>query len=172
MKRLLVTFLFLSLGACSSYSVRDAGDGVYYAESPPSYVYVDGWVGFGYAGPYAWSWYHPVWYSPLAGGHYYWSWASGSAPLITERGRGVNRAMLPGAPIMPGQLAVLPVDSRFAYKSVSGRGKSGKYGGYAGKPGSRSSQRMSSASRSAPRAPSVNRGVRPSPVPRNSQHEY
>lgn len=74
MKRITAMLAGLLLAACSGYpyAVRDGGDGVYYAESPPVYTYVDGYFGFPYYGPYAWSWYYPLWYAPLTGPHYSW----------------------------------------------------------------------------------------------------
>lgn len=75
MKKPIVAILSsLLLAACSGYpyAVRDGGDGVYYAESPPVYTYVDGYFGFPYYGPYDWSWYYPLWYAPLTGPHYSW----------------------------------------------------------------------------------------------------
>jgi hypothetical protein len=74
MKPIVAMLAGLLLAACSGYpyAVRDGGDGVYYADSPPVYTYVDGYFGFPYYGPYAWSWYYPLWYAPLAGPHYSW----------------------------------------------------------------------------------------------------
>ena len=57
MNRVFTIFLLLFLAGCATYDVKDAGDGVYYAESPPVYTYVDAW---------------PMWY----GGFYYPSYAS------------------------------------------------------------------------------------------------
>lgn len=74
MKRLptiLVSVLLAASVACS-YPIKDAGDGVYYASSPPIYTYVNGYFGFPYYGPYSWAWYHPVWYSPYNCNHYSW----------------------------------------------------------------------------------------------------
>lgn len=74
MKRLytiLLSILLAATAACS-YPIKDGGDGVYYAESPPIYTYVDGYFGFPYYGPYSWVWYHPVWYSPYNCNHYSW----------------------------------------------------------------------------------------------------
>lgn len=74
MKRLpaiLSCILFAGIAGCS-YPIKDAGDGVYYASSPPIYTYVDGYFGFPYYGPYSWAWYHPVWYSPYNCNHYSW----------------------------------------------------------------------------------------------------
>ena len=66
--------LALALAGCTTYpyDVRDGGDGVYYADSPPVYRYVDFYFGFPYYGPYSWSWYYPVWHAPIAGSHYSW----------------------------------------------------------------------------------------------------
>lgn len=52
------TIIILALVAgCSTYDVKDAGDGVYYAESPPEYTYVDS---------YRWpSWYGGFYYYPF-----------------------------------------------------------------------------------------------------------
>lgn len=74
MKRLYTILLSILLAAsvACSYPIKDAGDGVYYASSPPIYTYVDGYFGFPYYGPYSWAWYHPVWYSPYNCNHYSW----------------------------------------------------------------------------------------------------
>lgn len=74
MKRLpsiLMCILATAIAGCS-YPIKDAGDGVYYASSPPIYTYVDGYFGFPYYGPYSWSWYHPIWYAPIYCDHYSW----------------------------------------------------------------------------------------------------
>ncbi|MEE4218733.1 MAG: hypothetical protein V2I48_14050 [Xanthomonadales bacterium] len=74
MKRLpsiLMSILAAAIAGCS-YPIKDAGDGVYYASSPPIYTYVDGYFGFPYYGPYSWSWYHPTWYAPIYCDHYSW----------------------------------------------------------------------------------------------------
>lgn len=74
MKRLasiLLCILAAAIAGCS-YPIKDAGDGVYYASSPPIYTYVDGYFGFPYYGPYSWSWYHPTWYAPIYCDHYSW----------------------------------------------------------------------------------------------------
>ena len=74
MKRLYALIPVLLLAGCMTYpyDVRDGGDGVYYADSPPTYSYVDLHFGFPYYGPYAWWWYDPVWYAPFANSHYSW----------------------------------------------------------------------------------------------------
>ena len=72
MKRAAYILILFLLSSCTSYNyvVKDGGDGVYYAESPPVYTYVDGYFGFPYFGPYSGYWYNPIWYSPLLGPHY------------------------------------------------------------------------------------------------------
>ena len=74
MKRAVYILILFLLSSCTSYNyvVKDGGDGVYYAESPPVYTYVDGYFGFPYFGPYSGYWYNPIWYSPLLGHHYSW----------------------------------------------------------------------------------------------------
>ena len=74
MKRYALIFVLALLSGCAGYSypVKDGGDGVYYAESPPVYTYVGGYYGFSYYGPYSGYWYHPIWYSPVMGPHYSW----------------------------------------------------------------------------------------------------
>lgn len=66
--------LAVFLAGCTTYpyEVKDGGDGVYYAASPPVYRYVDTYFGFPYYGPYSWSWYYPIWHAPIAGPHYSW----------------------------------------------------------------------------------------------------
>lgn len=172
MKRAWPIVLMLILSACSGPTLRDGGDGVYYASSPPAYVYVDSYVGFRYFGPYAWSWYHPVWYSPLAGGHYYWRWTSGSAPLISDKGGLRHHDLLPGSPLTPGQLAVVPVESRVSVKNRFYDKPRRKFAGSAKSPG-KADSRQSSYSMRRPMAPSTtSRMARPSSAPRNSEHEH
>ena len=74
MKRAALIVVLALLSGCASYSypIKDGGDGVYYAESPPVYTYVGGYYGFSYYGPYSGYWYHPIWYSPVMGPHYSW----------------------------------------------------------------------------------------------------
>lgn len=74
MKRVALIIVLALLSGCASYSypIKDGGDGVYYAESPPVYTYVGGYYGFSYYGPYSGYWYHPIWYSPVMGPHYSW----------------------------------------------------------------------------------------------------
>jgi hypothetical protein len=111
MKPIVAIFAGLLLAACSGYpyAVRDGGDGVYFAESPPVYTYVDGYFGFPYYGPYAWSWYYPLWYAPLAGPHYSWyrppyHW---SHPF---HGMADRYAYLPVKRKNPAQAGALPAD--------------------------------------------------------------
>lgn len=60
------------LAGCSTYEIKDAGDGVYYAESPPVYTYVDsyGWP-FWYSNFYYTS-YRPCRYSPYMTNYCHW----------------------------------------------------------------------------------------------------
>ncbi len=62
------------VSACASYNypVYDAGDGVYYASSPPTYTFVDPYPGFSYYSPYFYPYYFSVWYSPWYRHHYGW----------------------------------------------------------------------------------------------------
>ena len=66
MKRIPALLIISLLAACSTYEVKDAGDGVYYAESPPEYSYV-----YNYSWP---SWYsrtyYPFYSTCWYGGHY------------------------------------------------------------------------------------------------------
>lgn len=66
MRKIAATFILIFLAACSTYQVRDAGDGVYYAESPPEYSYVYS-HGYGWPSWYS-SYYYPFysscWYAP------------------------------------------------------------------------------------------------------------
>ena len=57
-KRIPAVLILSLLTACSTYEVKDAGDGVYYAESPPEYSYVYS-SGYGFGWPY---WYGPTYY--------------------------------------------------------------------------------------------------------------
>lgn len=76
MKRFLTILLSLGLSACAGYPypVQDAGDGVYYAASPPDYQYVSGY-GYGsynyFYTPYYYPYYFSLWSSPLIEAHYY-----------------------------------------------------------------------------------------------------
>ncbi|MEE4294461.1 MAG: hypothetical protein V2I79_10900 [Xanthomonadales bacterium] len=172
MKRAWPILLILVFSACSGPTLRDGGDGVYYASSPPAYVYVDSYVGFRYFGPYAWSWYHPVWYSPLAGGHYYWRWATGAAPLISGKDRLRHHDFLPGSPVAPGQLAVVPVDSRVSMKNRFHDNTRRKYAGSAKSPSRIHSHQSSHSMRRATAPSTTSRMARPSSAPRNSEHEH
>lgn len=74
MKNFSFTILLVLLSACTSYSypVQDAGDGVYYAASPPNITYVNGYSNFNYYySPYFYPYYFSVWHSPLIDQHYY-----------------------------------------------------------------------------------------------------
>jgi hypothetical protein len=69
MRTIALTFILTFLTACSTYQIKDAGEGVYYAESPPEYSYV-------YGHGYGW----PSWY----GSYYYPFYSScGYAPYIS-----------------------------------------------------------------------------------------
>ena len=74
MKRFMTILLSLGLCACAGYPypVQDAGDGVYYAASPPDYQYVSGY-GYGnyFYTPYYYPYYFSLWSSPLIEAHYY-----------------------------------------------------------------------------------------------------
>ena len=116
MKMFAAILLTVLLAGCTGYGypVRDGGDGVYYASSPPVYTYVDGYFGFPYYGPYSWSWYYPVWYTPLAGPHYSWYrsygfWAMTGAPY---RPPTISDKSEPPAPVDSGPdvRPIMPVD--------------------------------------------------------------
>ena len=75
-KRIPAIFIFTLLAACSTYEVKDAGDGVYYAESPPEYSYVYS-SGYGFGWPYWYgSYYYPFysscWYAPYVSSYCAW----------------------------------------------------------------------------------------------------
>lgn len=140
-KPFLAMFAGLWLAACSyPYAVRDGGDGVYYAESPPAYTYVDGYFGFPYYGPYSWSWYYPLWYTPLAGPHYSWYrptyyWGD---PFNGFGGRYAYVPVKRQAPVrsndVPGGPAVVPLPPA-DFRAVTVRPpKSGRYVKHAGYP--------------------------------------
>jgi hypothetical protein len=126
MKALLLIVSALLLSACSGYpyTVKDGGDGVYYAESPPTYTYVDGFYGFPYYGPYRWSWYYPVWYAPLPGPHYswyrpyhYWCHPFQGVPVryaVHEPAAATLPTQAKQQPPAPGLYPVLPTDLRSA----------------------------------------------------------
>ena len=57
MKGIPALLIITLLTACANYQVKDAGDGVYYAESPPEYTYVNAY-GFGWTNWYG-SFYSP-----------------------------------------------------------------------------------------------------------------
>jgi hypothetical protein len=74
MKRYMTILLSLVLCACAGYPypVQDAGDGVYYAASPPDYQYVSGYGSYNYFyTPYYYPYYFSLWSSPLIEAHYY-----------------------------------------------------------------------------------------------------
>ena len=122
MKLICTILVSTLLTACSySYPIKEGGDGVYYAESPPVYTYVDGFFGFPYYGPYSWTWYHPVWYSPLYSHHYSWfrrtpyygvpyympSYAYTGSHEPRKKKKGKTKAPVPTT---PGLQPLLPVD--------------------------------------------------------------
>ncbi len=74
MRALIAVLLLVLVSACASYNypVYDAGDGVYYAASPPTYTIVDPYPGFSYYSPYFYPYYFSVWYSPWYRHHYGW----------------------------------------------------------------------------------------------------
>ena len=177
MKRILPILLCLLVTACAGYNypVKDGGDGVYYAESPPIYTYVDGYFGFPYYGPYSWTWYHPVWYSPYWSNHYSWyrphqicglpyfvpsaSFAGHATQRKGKKAKIMNPAVTapPMTPILPvglEQMALSPASSRYSSKNptlYSARmksrysAKSGK-SAYAAKYGNQSANRPSASS--------------------------
>lgn len=64
MNRILAIIILTLLAACSTYEVKDAGDGVYYAESPPEYSYVYSYgLPSWYSGFY-YPYYSSCWYAP------------------------------------------------------------------------------------------------------------
>ncbi len=179
MKPILSILLCLLVSACTGYGypVKDGGDGVYYAESPPIYTYVDGYFGFPYYGPYSWTWYHPVWYSPYWSNHYSWyrpyqicglpyylpstSFAGHSAPHEGKKAKVTDPVvtaplMTPVLPIDLGQMALSPATSRYAGKNPAfySTGAKSRYSAksgrsaYASKYGTRSAYRPSVSSRS------------------------
>lgn len=74
MKRIYVFLPFILLAGCVSqpYNMKFGGNNVSAVKSSSSYTYVGDSFGFPYYGPYSWSWYHPVWFSPVSGPHYSW----------------------------------------------------------------------------------------------------
>lgn len=72
MKRIPAILILSLLTACSTYEVKDAGDGVYYAESPPEYryVYSSGWPFWHSA--YYYPVYSSCWYAPYISRSCYW----------------------------------------------------------------------------------------------------
>jgi len=67
MKRIAALLLTALLTGCAyTYPVVDAGDGVYYAESPPDYTWVD--VGWRYYDPFMSPWWYASYYDP----YYLW----------------------------------------------------------------------------------------------------
>ena len=189
MKLMLPILLCLLVSACTGYNypVKDGGDGVYYAESPPIYTYVDGYFGFPYYGPYLWTWYHPVWYSPYWSNHYSWyrpyqicglpyyvpsaTFAGHAAPRPGKRAKVTDPAVSapPATPILPidlGQMALSPMNSRYSGKNPTffSAGTKSRYAvksgrsAYAAKYGTQSGYRTSASSR----ASSSPRSMRPS----------
>lgn len=193
MKPLLTILSCLLISACATYSypVKDGGDGVYYAESPPIYTYVDGYFGFPYYGPYSWTWYHPVWYSPYWSNHYSWyrpyqvcglpyyvpsaTFAGQPTPRKGKKSKVTNPGITapPMTPILPvdlGQMAIAP--SRYASKNptFSSAGMKSRYAGksaYSAKYGSKAAYRPSASSR----ATASPRYSRPSSRSQRSRHQ-
>lgn len=121
MKIVLSILLTVLITGCASsysgFSIRDSGDKVYRGSSSTSFVYMNGYYGFPYYGPYAWRWYYPYWYSPLDGPHYSWyrpygNW--GGPCLHCSAGYAHSKVSEP-SPVgssksRPGAIPVLPVD--------------------------------------------------------------
>ena len=179
MKPILSMLFCLFVSACSGYSypVKDGGDGVYYAESPPIYTYVDGYFGFPYYGPYSWTWYHPVWYSPYWSNHYSWyrpyqvcglpyylptaSFAGSAEPRKGRKAKVNNPSitaplMTPILPIDLEQMVLSPATSRYSGKNPTfySAGMKSRYSAKSGqsaydsKYGTQSAYRPSVSSRS------------------------
>jgi hypothetical protein len=74
MKRLFAFLPIILLAGCASqpYNMKFGGNNVSAVKSSSAYTYVGDSFGFPYYGPYSWSWYDPVWYSPISGPHYRW----------------------------------------------------------------------------------------------------
>lgn len=74
MKRIYSILPLLLLAGCFSqpYNMKFGGNSVSAVKSSGTYTYVGDSFGFPYYGPYSWSWYDPVWYSPVSGPHYSW----------------------------------------------------------------------------------------------------
>ena len=74
MKRIYSILPLLLLAGCVSqpYNMKFGGNSVSAMTSSGTYTYVGDSFGFPYYGPYSWSWYDPVWYSPVSGPHYSW----------------------------------------------------------------------------------------------------
>lgn len=69
MKRIAALLLAALLAGCAyTYPVVDAGDGIYYAESPPDYTWVD--VGWGYYDPFMYPWWYTSYYYPYYPWHH------------------------------------------------------------------------------------------------------
>ena len=178
MKRILPILLCLLVTACTGYNypVKDGGDGVYYAESPPIYTYVDGYFGFPYYGPYSWTWYHPVWYSPYWSNHYSWyrphqicglpyyvpsaSFAGQAGVREGKKTKITNPAvtaplMTPIRPIGLEQMTLSPASSRYSSKNPAfySAGMKSRYSAksgqsaYGSKYGNQSAYRPSASSR-------------------------
>jgi hypothetical protein len=85
-KTLFAILCVILLAGCGSYGypVKEAGDRVYYAASPPEYIYVNDYRSFSYFSPYFYPHYFSLWYSPLIDYSYVWQaspryWSSWNA---------------------------------------------------------------------------------------------
>jgi hypothetical protein len=190
MRYALIIIIALSLAACSGYpyKVKDAGDGVYYAESPPEYTWVDGYWWPRYGGPYLYPYYGSHWISPVWSHHgygyrppystfppyldtAYWNFASNAAVRNNRVPvRKNNRKKVPGLPLDPVDPRVSRLDpgltERYERRKEPGHYvyREHKYSKPAFKSSSRSGKPSYSRSRSAPAKRS--RDLPPS-LPRN-----
>lgn len=172
-----ILFTVLITGCVSSnsgFAIRDSGDKVYRGSSPTSFVYMNGYYGFPYYGPYAWRWYYPYWYSPLNGPHYSWYRPHGFwgapciecsqgyiPPDIKQPGTIGPAQPRPAVPILPVDLREMAVRNRapksslnqHAYRTPQMKARSAaKYG--SNKSASRSSARSPASYRSPSRSSS------------------
>ena len=69
---LIITLAVWALSGCATRAieVQTDGDGVYYAESPPDFIYADYPLAYSYFSPNFYPYYFSVWYSPLIVQHY------------------------------------------------------------------------------------------------------
>lgn len=181
-KAIVLAALVAALCSACALPVRDAGDGVYYAESPPDYVYADygpfswsfySWMGPMYPYPPYSSWYTQGsrWFHPPYGIPDWWAVSSYDwhAPRVYPA---VSSATRGPAHAGDGKLRGVPPQARYATAAPSSpSAKQGKVRtqpafGAAPKPGPRSAPSSRSMGAAPPPRSRPARASRPMPSPK------